>query len=120
MRARTKAAWAGSALAVALFAVTSASAEPKQVNVSECVKYSQHQDDGGMDFGLKSSCAADLECSISWMLRCDGDAADQKRQEARAFMLPSGQTGSAYASADACGEKGWSITRVRWSCKGTE
>jgi hypothetical protein len=119
MRPRTKAAWAGPALAIALSAAVSA-AEPKPVNVSECVRYSQKQHDGGMDFMLKSTCAVHLECSISWVLRCDGDAADQKRHEASVFVLPAGQAGAAHGSADACGEKGWSISRVRWTCRSSE
>jgi len=133
MRTRTRATWIGSALALAL-ATTSiapgartAAAEPKapakprpkpdQVSVTACVKYAQRQDDGGINLSLRSACTADLECSISWALRCEGDAADQKRQEARAFTLMAGQTGGAYAAADACGDKGWTISAVHWSCR---
>jgi hypothetical protein len=125
MRTRTRAAGLGSALAIALSAIAAtAGAQPKKppatVNVGECVRYRQDQDDGGIGFTLRSSCSADLDCSISWNLRCDGDPAGGKRQGAQTFFLAAGSTGAAYASADACGDKGWSISQVRWSCRGSE
>jgi hypothetical protein len=125
MRTRIRAAMVGSALAIGLSAVAAAQPkkpkkEPPQVNVGECVRYSQDQDDGGISFVLKSTCQADLECSISWVLRCDGDGADQKRQGARTFFLGTGQSDGARGSADECGDKGWSIGKVRWSCRSPE
>jgi len=133
MRTRSRATWIGSALALTLFTVMhlapagSAAAQPRKakppkkeatVNVGECVRFDQDQDDAGIQFTLRSKCTGDLECSVSWALRCDGD--EHKRQEARAFVLSAGSNGGAYASADACGDRGWSIGQVRWSCRGAE
>lgn len=133
MRTRRRATWIGSALTFALFtaihlASGPAEAQPKKkpkkapkestVNVGECVDFDQQQDDGGIHFNLRSTCTADLECNVSWALRCDGDA--NRRQEARAFVLSAGSAGGAYASAADCGDRGWSIAQVKWSCRGSE
>jgi hypothetical protein len=83
-------------------------------DVSRCVKYVQRQKDDGLDLNLDSSCDMDLACSVSWVLSCEGSA---DRNEASAFELLAGTAYGVSASAGVCGDSGWSIKRVRWSCK---
>ncbi|HUH04130.1 MAG TPA: hypothetical protein VML75_19165 [Kofleriaceae bacterium] len=83
-------------------------------DVSRCVSYQQKQRDDGLDLNLDSSCEMDLRCSMSWVLSCQGKA---DLNEASAFELMAGTAYGVTASAGACGERGWSIKRVRWSCK---
>lgn len=83
-------------------------------DVSRCVAYQQKQRDSGLELNLDSSCEMDLQCSISWVLSCEGSA---DRNEASAFELMAGTAYGVSASAGACGERGWAIKRVRWSCR---
>lgn len=129
MRPKLPASWAWCALSAAAIALPlwvgaprTAIAQNKNQNksssarqVSKCVKYSQETTDDGVDIRLDSSCEMDLDCSVSWVLRCEGAKASKHR--ASAFPLLAGTAGAVSASSADCGDAGWAIRKVRWSCK---
>lgn len=127
MRPKLPASWARCALSAAAIALPlwvgaprAAIAQSKQKNpsarqVSKCVKYSQKTTDDGVDIRLDSSCEMDLDCSVSWVLRCEGGKAP--KHQAEAFPLLAGTAGAVSASSADCGDAGWAIQKVRWSCK---
>ncbi len=127
MRPKLAAPWAWCALSVAAIvlplwvgAPRAANAQSKKKNpstrqVSRCVHYSQKTTDTGLDVRLDSGCEMDLQCSVSWVLRCEGAAAP--KHQAQAFPLLAGSVGAVSASSADCGDAGWAIQNVRWSCK---
>ena len=89
----------------------------KQRAIRRCVQYRQEQYDDGLKIRLKNQCELDIECTISWSVRCDQDGPETQRSKAEVLMIDRGMTDGAYASAAACGDDGWRISRVRWSCR---
>jgi len=68
-----------------------------------------------MQFVLKNSCKkVEMQCSVSWKLRCDSDK--KSRPNSSTFTLMPRSTEVVDASADACGSDGWRIRDVHWSC----
>ena len=89
-----------------------------KTSVMRCVKYSQTQEDTAMALALESSCKLDLECTMTWSLRCHSEnGKTESRKESSSFTLDAGQSQTVVASADLCGEDGWSIGNVRWTCR---
>lgn len=82
--------------------------------VSTCVTLSQTERDRAVDIELASRCEAALSCRVRWSLVCDGDA--KRRAHARTFALAPSRAHAVTASAAACGDGGWSVRDVRWSC----
>lgn len=89
-----------------------------KTNAARCVKYDQKTRDSSIDVSLTSSCKVDLECSVSWTLTCGGSK--DKHKAGKVFPLIAGDTAVATASAAQCGEEGWSIRAIKWSCRTTD
>lgn len=81
-----------------------------------CVTYSQRVKKQGMQFVLKNRCKkVEMQCSVSWKLRCDGDK--KPRPSSSRFTLMPTSTEVVDASAAVCGTNGWRIRDVRWNCQ---
>lgn len=121
MRKAPNAGWIACVVALGTMLVASAvSAQNKSRKVraiSSCVKYDRTQADDGLNLNLDNTCDIDVECTMSWTLRCD---AGGKHPASDTLDITSGQMSTAFASADACGDDGWRISGVKWSCKGSE
>jgi len=89
----------------------------KKRAIRRCVSYKQEQYDDGLSILLKNRCDFDLSCSLSWRVRCDEDESGTKRSKAELLTIDQGNSDSAYASASVCGDDGWRVTDVRWSCE---
>lgn len=88
--------------------------------IHRCVDYSQDQEDEGMRIDLANGCGMDLTCSMSWEVICSSDTSDVVRKKATVFSLAEDTSNGSYASAAMCGDDGWRIRDVRWSCEDEE
>jgi hypothetical protein len=111
MRSIRMAPWAICALLMATAGTLSAD---KKVSVNECVDYSQDDTDDGLSIRLASSCQVDLRCEVRWSLTCEGD---KPKKDVSAFALIADTSHKVNVSAASCGELGWQIDRVAWSCR---
>jgi len=125
-----RARWARCALALlALVAITQpAFAEPKKrgkktkvkkTPVSLCASFDQvDKDDAGVDLVVGNQCDVGLTCAVSWTLTCTPRTGRATHNPARAsFALDTGGSQSTLASTAQCGNDGWVIDDVSWSCQ---
>jgi hypothetical protein len=90
----------------------------KKVPVSTCAHFDQvDKDDSGVDLVVANRCEIKLACSVAWTLKCvprTGRGASSPN--AAAFELETGADQSTLASPTECGNDGWVIDDVTWSC----
>jgi hypothetical protein len=88
----------------------------KLESVMACMKYRQQRlvEDGGLRMELRNCCHGPVKCAISWQVRCEGGKPDAQSAD---LQIPAGSTESAYGYGAECGNRGWQIMGVRWSCE---
>lgn len=92
--------------------------KPKKTRaISSCVNYDRTQADDGLTLSLDNTCNLDVECTLSWTLSCD---AGGKHPGSETLGIGAGTESTAFASADECGDDGWRISGVKWSCQGAD
>ena len=86
--------------------------------VSACVDFRQDGGDGSVDFHFVSSCARALDCGVTWTLQCETweGKRSARSHDGAAFVLEPDASHVATASASSCGDDGWVIDDVSWSC----
>ena len=86
--------------------------------LSRCVEYSQEIGETAMTLGLANDCKKPLECTMTWFLACHRQNGKIERsRQSETFYLGDGTEHTVAASAAACGDDGWSIRNVRWTCR---
>jgi|GEM_PF-1830857 len=87
-------------------------------SVAACTTFDQlDRDDDSVDLVIGSTCEVAVSCSVSWSLICaPGSKKAHKTQHGQAFSLTATQSQSTNASAGTCGNDGWTIDDVVWSC----
>ena len=92
-------------------------AKPRE-SVAACTNFDQQdREDDSVDLVISSTCEVPVACSVSWSLVCaPGTKHAHRSQHGEAFALTSSQTQSTNASAGTCGNDGWVIDDVVWSC----
>jgi len=86
--------------------------------VAECLQVAPEAAATGMSLQVHNSCDFDVQCELTWRVRCDGDASDAApRNSSVAVRLMSAAKKQLFASGEACGDKIWEITDESWSCK---
>ena len=120
MRKAPLAAWLACVIALgATLASPHVAAQKKSTKrvraISACVKYDRSQADDGLTLSLDNTCNLDVECSMKWTLRCDEGP---RHAGSTTLEIARGTESTAFASADQCGEDGWRITGIKWSCRG--
>jgi hypothetical protein len=89
----------------------------KLASVNACMKYRQQKlvEDGGLRMELRNCCHGPVKCAISWEVRCDrASKGDAKSAD---LEIAAGTTESAYGYGNECGNDGWRISSVRWTCE---
>ena len=113
------------ALALAMLC-SPAAAGPKKprpkkakVSIASCTTFDQRdRDDDGVDLVVANRCDVRLACSVSWSLTCrPATGRSRKSQHGQAFSLVTDSTESTAATPEACGNDGWEIDDVAWSCQ---
>lgn len=104
--------------------VSPAAAQPKKkakkkTPVSVCAHFDQvDKDDDGVDLVVANRCDVKLSCSVSWTLTCAPETPKVSRtQHGAAFELELGSDQSTLASPAQCGNDGWVLDDVSWSCQ---
>jgi hypothetical protein len=96
-------------------------AKPKAAqSLKTCIKFSQTGDSEKrtVTFRIDNDCKQDLECSISWEVKCvKQDSSDATSHDEHGF-ISSGAGSSFQASAAQCAaEDGYEISPPKWTCK---
>lgn len=122
MRANSWTRWATCALALSI-CVPAALADRggnTKKSIASCTAFDQQdKDDDKVQFTINNTCSVPVDCSISWRVVC---APDSKKRRAShpgsaKLALGNGATLSAQASAAVCGDDGWSIDSINWTCE---
>jgi len=124
MRSLCRARGVGSALAL-LFVLSSAPAgaqksakTKKRTSVASCASFAQKDSgDVTVDFKVTNACPMPLECSVTWSVTCAPDSSRRsKKYEGSSFTLATMDEKTTTATAARCGDDGWAIADVSWSC----
>jgi hypothetical protein len=118
MRSSTWARWAMCALAITIPAFAIA----KGKSLSDCTSFDQEdKGDDAVKFTVKNSCTVPIDCSMSWRVVCAPDSKKRRAVHPASFKisLASGVSDSKEASAALCGDAGWTIDSIKWSCQPT-
>lgn len=91
----------------------------KKTPVSVCAHFDQvDKEDDGVDLVVANRCDIKLSCSVSWTLTCAPETPKVSRtQHGAAFELELGSDQSTLASPAECGNDGWVLDDVTWSCQ---
>lgn len=119
MRAASWTRWATCALALSI-CVPVALADRGKKSISSCTSFDQ--EDKGEDrvqFTIHNTCTIPVDCSISWRVVCAPESRKRRASHAGAakLALTDGAAQTAEASAAICGDAGWSIDHIAWSCQ---
>lgn len=93
--------------------------KPRHQRVSRCVKYSQTMggDKQSVDIGLANRCRFAVSCTVEWRVSCDSDGAGAAGEAAQSLELGKGDRQTINASAARCGDDGWEVQDIRWTCE---
>ena len=124
MRSTSWARWATCAIAISIgvpAAFSSASADRStKKSLADCTSFDQEdKGDDKVEFTLKNMCTIPVDCAMSWRVVCAPDSKKRRNVHTTSskVSLESGATDKKEASASLCGDDGWSIDSVHWSCQ---
>ena len=107
------------ALAVSI-TVPAAVAVAKGKSLADCTSFDQEdKGDDGVKFTVKNSCTVPIDCQMSWRVVCAPESKKRRSVHPSSFKitLESGVSNSKEASATQCGDAGWTIDSIKWSCQ---
>jgi hypothetical protein len=117
MRSAKWTRWATCALALSICVPALAG---HQKSLSDCTTFDQaDKGDAAVELTIHNKCTIPVDCTISWRVVC---APDSKKRRAvhpgtSKLALVEGAASSAEASATVCGDDGWAIENIEWSCQ---
>jgi len=117
MRSTTWARWATCALAISICLPALAGHTKK--SLADCTSFDQNdKGDDTVELKIKNSCTIPVDCSISWKVVCAPQSKKRRavHDSSAKVSLPTGSEDVKVASAAVCGDDGWSIEGVEWSC----
>lgn len=121
MRSTTWARWASCALAI-MIAVPAATADQggSKKSIARCTSFDQvDKDEDTVELTIHNSCTIPVDCEITWRLVCAPESKSRRATHKRSakFTLTSTGQQAATASAAVCGDDGWTMDGVSWSCE---
>jgi hypothetical protein len=120
MRARSATRWVTCALALSMYVPALADGTRTRKSLTDCASFDQtDKGEDRVELTIHNRCSAPLACSISWRVVCAPDSHKRRSVHpgASKLALVEGGTDSAVAAATECGDDGWSIDHIEWSCK---
>jgi len=116
--------WATCALAMSiavpsLYQSSVARADHRR-SLSDCTFFDQEdQEDDSVKFTIKNSCTIPVDCAMSWRVVCAPESKKRRNVHATSLKvtLESGASDSKQASPAQCGDDGWKIDSISWSCQ---
>ena len=122
MRSATWTRWAAYALAISICCVPAAVAfaDRGTKSIADCTSFGQQdKGDDKVEFTIQSSCTVPVDCSITWRVVCAPESKKRRAVHAGAAKLALLNAGAqtAEASAAMCGDAGWAIDNISWSCQ---
>jgi hypothetical protein len=94
--------------------------ERRRKSVSECTSFSQEDraTEDGVDFSIRNACSMPVSCALSFTVTCAPESKKRRSRKAssHAFDLAADAGITVTASAERCGDDGWSIDDISWSC----
>ena len=118
MRSVIRARWATCALALTI--CLPAAADRRGRSLSDCTAFDQaDKADDAVAFTIRNSCTVPVDCAISWRVVCAPSSKKRRSVHPSAVKLAlvEGTSSSAEASAAVCGDDGWTIDGIEWSCQ---
>jgi len=118
MRALVAARWATYALALSVCLPALADRTPR--SLSSCTSFDQvDKGDDAVSFTITNTCTVPVDCSVSWRVVCAPESKKRRSVHAASAKLNLDQSssGATDASASTCGDAGWAIDNVEWSCQ---
>ena len=118
MRATRWARWATCALAISI--CVPALADRAKRSLSTCTSFDQaEKGEDKVAFTIHNTCSIPIDCSVSWRVVCAPESKTRRatHPEMAKFAITDGGSESAEASAALCGNDGWTIDSVHWSCE---
>ncbi|MGE0870088.1 MAG: hypothetical protein AB7P03_16100 [Kofleriaceae bacterium] len=115
--------WASCALAtgvIAGIAIPNASADRSRKSLAACTAFDQaDKGDDLVELTIHNTCSVPVDCSISWRLVCAPEAKKRRTSHRGStnLALSPNTSHTAEASAAACGDDGWVIDSIQWSCE---
>ncbi len=88
----------------------------RTISVSRCVKYTQAKTTDGISVQLDNRCGIELTCGVTWVLRCAANP-KQPHHAGDSFPLAKSAAHLSEATSSVCGDDGWEIANIRWSCR---
>jgi hypothetical protein len=122
-----RARWASCALALCLAIPTPLALadegerkKPSRKTVAECTSFEQtdRETEDGVDFSVRNACSMPVSCSLSWALTCApaSKKSRSRKVDTHAFQLDADNGITLTASTARCGDDGWAIDSITWSC----
>lgn len=111
--------WGICALAI-MIAIPAATAGRSKKTLDDCTAFDQEdKDDETVSFTIHNTCTVPVDCKVSWRVVCAPDSKKRRSTHAKSakLALHEAGAGSAEASATVCGDDGWAIDSVNWSCE---
>lgn len=105
-------------LALAVF-VPAALAD-RSKSISDCTYFDQKdKSDDVVELSVKNLCTVPVDCQMSWRVVCAPESKKRRavHPSAAKFSLQSGDVTNKEASATLCGDDGWVIDSIKWSCQ---
>jgi hypothetical protein len=118
MRTTRWASWATCALAISI--CVPALADRTNRSLSTCTSFDQaEKGEDKVAFTIHNTCSIPIDCLVSWRVVCAPESKTRRASHPNVakFTLTDGQSQSAEASASVCGDDGWAIDSVHWSCE---
>jgi hypothetical protein len=118
MRSIHWARWATCALAISI--CVPALADKGRKSLADCTAFDQaNKGEDAVELTIKNTCKVPVDCALSWRVVCAPEAKKRRTVHAASTKLAvnEGATQSADASASICGDDGWTIDSIQWSCE---
>lgn len=117
MRSTKWARWATCALAISI--CVPALADRKR-SLSDCTVFDQaDKGDDAVAFTIRNTCTIPVDCAITWRVVCAPTSKKRRsvHPSTAKLAINEGAAQSTDATASVCGDDGWAIEDVQWSCQ---